>query len=508
MTQFSGRNDLDVHNRLSRRSFIQIAGAATFGIAAASALGCAPTTEMAGTGESEAPAEAYDMVIVGAGGAGLSAAVTAAEQGKRVALLEKLPMTGGTYALSHLETIALDEGTGEFYDAEELFDYWMDQTEGACNEGLMRKVTSQINDTLSWLEAMGCKMYTTGNTRPDAPAPIAFKSPSETGELASGAGGMASSVMVERFEELGGTLITEAVVQSLIADDGAIIGAVASVDGEQRSFMAPVTILAAGSFESGIGGEGNPVIDEYLPKLRGKNMYHVAQGYEGNTGDGIMMGREVGASVEFHIPYVRGRMMCGGAADAQIGATSVLVNGDMKRVGNEAGLFRDLYNAAVEDGGNEELYALIGQDNMPKDPSKFEGNEGFVSGGNVDELADAMGVDATALAEAIERYNGFAAAGVDGDFQKPAESLVAIDGDTLYAEKVMLLVGGCIGGLAVDDCCRVLAEDGSTIPGLYSAGDTCNRSFHGGFYLGSGSNTCFAMNSGRIAAREAIADLL
>lgn len=52
----------------------------------------------------------------------------------------------------------------------------------------------------------------------------------------------------------------------------------------------------------------------------------------------------------------------------------------MKRVGNEAGLFRDLYNAAVEDGGNEELYALIGQDNMPKDPSKFEGNEGFVSG--------------------------------------------------------------------------------------------------------------------------------
>lgn len=91
MTQFSGRNDLDVHNRLSRRSFIQIAGAATFGIAAASALGCAPTTEMAGTGESEAPAEEYDMVIVGAGGAGLSAAVTAAEQGKRVALLEKLP---------------------------------------------------------------------------------------------------------------------------------------------------------------------------------------------------------------------------------------------------------------------------------------------------------------------------------------------------------------------------------------------------------------------------------
>lgn len=86
-------------------------------------------------------------------------------------------MTGGTYALSHLETIALDEGTGEFYDAEELFDYWMDQTEGACNEGLMRKVTSQINDTLSWLEAMGCKMYTTGNTRPDAPAPLRSRAP-------------------------------------------------------------------------------------------------------------------------------------------------------------------------------------------------------------------------------------------------------------------------------------------------------------------------------------------
>ena len=492
---------------LSRRRFVQVLGLGALAATTGSIVGCAPAKPASDGSDSvraQAQEASYDVVIVGGGGSGLAAAVTAAEQGKTVALLEKLDMLGGTYALSHLETIALDEGTGEFYDADGLYEYWMEQTQGKCNAELMRKVTSQINDTLSWIESMGCKLYTTGNTRPDAPAPIAFKSPSETGELMAGAGGLAADAMRKRFEELGGEVFLGTPVKSLVVEDGAVVGVVSDEGGHEKTFLAPVTILCTGSFESGIGGEGNPVIDEYLPKLRGKNMFHVAKGYEGNTGDGIMMGRDIGASVTFHIPYVRGRMMCGGTVDAQLRPESVLVNGDLERFGNEAGLFRELYNNAVEHGGNEAMFTLCGQGNLPKDMSAFEGNDGMLSGETVAELAAQMGVGEQKLAAAIEKYNGYAAAGEDVDFQKPAENLVAIEGSPLHAQKVMILVGGCIGGLSVDGSCRVLAEDGTAIPGLYSAGDTCNISFHGDFYLGSGSNTCFAMNSGRIAAREAL----
>lgn len=491
---------------LSRRSFVRAMGVAALGAMTCSVVACAPASDSGNAESGEETIEA-DLVIVGGGGAGLAAGVTAAEAGKKVIILEKLKTIGGTFGLSHLETIALDEGSGEYYDAESLFDYWMDQTEGKCNEELMRKVTGQINDTLDWIESMGCTMYTTGNTRPDAPAPIAFKSPSETGELASGAGGLAAQAMKDRFEELGGTIRLETVARSFVVDEaGAVCGVVAETKGKASRFMAPCTILTTGSFESGIGGEGNPVIAEYLPKLLGKNMYHVAAGYEGNTGDGIIMGRDVGANVEFHIPYVRGRMMCGGT-DAQITGKSMLVNGDMERFGNEAGLFRDLYNDAVEKGGNEAMYALCGQGNLPADMARFENNEAFFEASSVSELASLMKVEVETLGEAIETYNSYASSGIDEAFQKPAEFLVAIEGAPVYAEKVSLLVGGCIGGLTVDGRCRVLSKDGEPIAGLFAAGDTCNLSFHGDFYLGSGSNTCFALNSGRIAARETLSEM-
>ena len=490
--------------QITRRNFVQAMGVTCLGIAAGQMmLGCSSGNSSA----SDAKEVVVDVLVMGGGGSGLAAAVTAAEMGKSVAVLEKLSTVGGTFGLSHFETIALDEGTGEFYDADGLFEYWMQQTGGTCNEELMRKVTSQINDSLAWLGSFGVEMYTTANTRPGAPAPIRFQSPSETGTRPGAAGGQATTALAAKLEELGGTIYLETVAKSLIIDDsGAVTGIEAESAGETIRFLASRTILAAGSFESGVGGEGNPVINEYCPKLLGKNMYHVGMGYAGNTGDGIIMGRDAGARVEFHIPYVRGRMMCGNT-DAQLSGVSVLVNGGLERVGNEAGLFRELYDAAVENGGNECLFTLVGQNNMPANMDAFEGNECLMSAPTLDELAGLMGVDEGALTAAVDDYNSFTVTGVDEVFQKPAEYLVPIEGEPLYAERIQLLVGGCIGGLTVDGCARVLGEDGNPVANLYAAGDTCNPSFHGSFYLGSGSNTCFALNSGRIAAREAVNSL-
>lgn len=490
---------------LTRRGFVQVMGVTCLGAAIGQMGGCAPASESKGGG-AEKDDVSVDVLVVGGGGSGLAAATTAAEAGKTVAVIEQLNSTGGTFALSGCETVSLDDGTGEYMDARALFDYWMEETKNNADEELMANVTGSINDTLAWVEGLGVKMHTLTNySRPDASAPILFKSPSETAELASG--GVVTNALAEKFEQLGGTIYLKTAAKSLIVDDsGAVAGVVAESNGKARRFMAKKTILAAGSFESGIGGEGNPVINGHFPNLLGQNIVYSAQGYTGATGHAITMGKDIGAEIHFEIPYVRGRFVYQ-ASGGTLREDGVLVNGDGRRFGNEAGLYRGMYETAVEKGGAEKMFSIMDQQNCLDDMEQYAGNENMLQAETTTELAALMGADTATFVNTIEKYNAYSATGIDEDYQKPAEHLVSIDGDPLYAEKVSLLVGGCIGGLVVDGCARVISEEGQPIPNLYAAGDTANSSFHRGTYLGSGSNTCFALNSGRLAAREAVSDL-
>ena len=487
----------------TRRTFVKASAACLAGAALASNAAAAMADEPSAQPK-------LDVLVVGGGGSGLAAAVTVAELGKTVTVLEKQGIPGGTFAISHCESISLDDGTGEYMDAEQLFDYWMDETVQQCNEELMQKVTAQINDTLAWLEDYGVPFYVLQNhTRPDAPAPILFKSPSDTGAPQAAAGAIVTGALAAKVEELGGTILTDTVATKLILDgNGAVIGVEAQVKDadEPVQFYTEKVILTCGSFESGIGGDGNPVINEYLPKLLGKNMWHIGMGYAANTGDGIMMGRDAGAKLEFHIPYVRGRFWFASSNETVTG-DSVLVNGDGARFADESGLYREVYEQAVENGGNERLFHISGPLTAVEGIGDLVDGEKVFAAETPESLAEAAGIDADTFCETVAHYNDAATNGEGDAFGKPAEHLVPIDEAPLYAESVSLMVGGCLGGLVVDGCARVLDENNEPIANLYSAGDTCNASFHGAFYLGSGSNTCFALNSGRIAAREAVAAL-
>ena len=107
----------------------------------------------------------------------------------------------------------------------------------------------------------------------------------------------------------------------------------------------------------------------------------------------------------------------------------------------------------------------------------------------------------------IADYNDMAEAGEDTLFQKSADNLVALTAAPFYANETYIRLVHTIGGIIVDENTRVLGTDGSPIPNLYAVGDCANSNFHYKVYLGTGSGTCWALNTGRIAALDAVEQL-
>jgi len=144
---------------------------------------------------------------------------------------------------------------------------------------------------------------------------------------------------------------------------------------------------------------------------------------------------------------------------------------------------------------------------MPEgDPGEHLAAGTWVRGETLKDLATAAGLPAAALAETVERFNGFAASGVDEDFHRgedeydtffagghgPNKALSPLDAAPYYAARFVLSDLGTKGGLVTDACGRVLREDGSPLPGLYAAGNTAASVF-GSVYPGPGAPLGSAM---------------
>lgn len=107
------------------------------------------------------------------------------------------------------------------------------------------------------------------------------------------------------------------------------------------------------------------------------------------------------------------------------------------------------------------MFSIMGQQNCLDDTEQYAGNENKFQAETTTELAALMGTDTAAFVDAIEKYYACSTTRrVGEDHQKPAERLASIGGDPLYAEKVSLLVGGCIGDLVVDGRAHVILEEG------------------------------------------------
>ncbi len=488
----------------TRRNFLQLAGGVCLSVVGLGVVGCSPTN-LSDTSEEEA--ESFDVIVIGAGGSGLAAAMTAAERGKSVLVLESIAQTGGAFSVGEAATPITVNDSDRFLSPDGLFDYWYESAERESNGPLLRKVAANASDTIAWLEGHGLKLYDIvydAELNPKIPVdfPISLKTSNPDGQQVNGGGKPFTDLMLAKAEEFGAKVLTNCAATDLLVDDsGAVMGV--KVDGHPSQYLGSKVIIASGGFGAGAGEEGNEVIEKFAPHLLRKNI--ISFDYGGSDGSGIAMADRIGAQTKFVGTCAHGNLRCS-ADDQYPRKNTVIIDEHGRRFASEAAKPTPFFAACIENG-SEAFWEITDADTAISDVAASLGEGTTQQADSLAELATAIGVETGSLEGTIADYNDMAEAGEDTLFQKSADNLVALTAAPFYANETYIRLVHTIGGIIVDENTRVLGTDGSPIPNLYAVGDCANSNFHYKVYLGTGSGTCWALNTGRIAALDAVEQL-
>jgi 3-oxosteroid 1-dehydrogenase len=315
----------------------------------------------------------------------------------------------------------------------------------------------------------------------------------------------------------------------LVIENDRVVGVKVVRDGVPAEIRANRgVILGAGGFEKNL-----EMREKYQPQPTSVDW---TTGAPSNAGGGILAGIAAGAQVDLMddawwgptIPLPNGPWFC--LAERNLPG-SIIVNGAGKRFMNEALPYveavHEIYKGEqtgvthvpswmVIDQRYRNRYLFAGLSPRQPFPGRWYKEGVIKKGATIEELAAEIGVPAEALAETVERFNGFARTGVDQDFHrgesaydkyysdpsvKPNPSLHAIDHGPFYAVKIVPGDLGTKGGLVTDERARVLRADGSVIEGLYAAGN-CSSAVMGNTYAGPGATIGPAMTFGYLAALD------
>lgn len=455
-----------------------------------------------------------DVLVVGGGIAGLTAAMSAAENGASVILIDKMPAVGGTTALAGGYLICVDS---QLYDGEHLdFDsvesmlaYWEGRMaySGVENEypdwERLEGVIAETGATVDWLGENGvpwgesCFVYFGGY-------PAA---------ACDGLGANLVAKLLEACQAKGVTVLTGCKAEKLLTEGDAVVGAVAETDSSVITFHAKSVVLATGGIS-----QNEELVAQYSPKVAQAGV--IPTSAVSNTGDGLLMALEVGAGTFDTFATAINNICVDPALTAAVADASALqavaqlgVNAKGERFTNEAagasfGTYDQTASDMIQDG-NAPFWFLYDAANEDVTAILEAGvAAGIVAKGEtIADLAAAMNVDAAALAATYARYSELVAAGEDSDFGKDASMLVAIEKAPFYAVKFYPTTFGSVGGVMTTDQGRVQKADGAVIPGLYAAGEMSNRYYYNENYILAASLGLYS-TMGRRAGAAAAADAL
>ncbi|MFC7448452.1 FAD-binding protein [Rhodococcus daqingensis] len=328
------------------------------------------------------------------------------------------------------------------------------------------------------------------------------------------------------LKDAGVPLWLNTALQSLVTDEsGAVVGVVAERDGREVRIRARRgVLLATGGFEY-----NEDMRKRYLPE-GGRDNFSAAA--VENTGDGIVAGEKLGAAIDlmddawwmpsFRRPDGINQVL---VSERSI-PRSIIVDQNGKRFTNEASPYVNFVHAQLA-GGHEPTwfvfdakaknrYPICGIMPGQKFPKAWLDSGLIQVAETVEELAAKIDVPVSALADTVQRYNGFARAGRDEDFDRgvsaydnyygdpslPQPTLDVLDKGPYYALRVRAGDLGTKGGLVYNEKAQVLRTDGGVIEGLYATGNT-SAAVMGNDYAGAGATIGPAMAFGYIGARHA-----
>lgn len=476
-----------------------------------------PVPKKAGSGQTADVST--DILVVGGGAAGITAAVRSATQGKRVILIEKMPAIGGDTQLNAGTLIA----TGSRYQREVMKETgdspelaYKDIMKAGKNRNdpvLVKMTTERAGAVVDWLIDDLKIPY----------GPAATQYPDHSASRQLGVEGRSVNflrLMSGIFAKNGGKIMTDTRAEEFITDkSGAVVGVKARLaDGAAASFRSKAVILASGGY-----GANRALLPEEVKR----DLFY---GLDSDQGDGLRMGEAIGAgtiNLDLVKQYPQGvettphhaLAATASSTDTMKKSGAIYVNSDGERIVNELAGLGELTDVTKAQKGSimyivmdepawREYVAKSLEDRLVSSEADLDKWASIVNDGrpvmatsaSLAEAASRMGVNAGNLEKTVERWNGFVKAGEDKDFGRKVLKPLGAGPWHIVEQKVRFCT--TLGGLKADADMRILRKDGSPIPGLYGAG--CVVGGANGADSMTAMMNSWAVISGAVAADSAV----
>lgn len=519
---------------ISRRSFLAGASIGAIGLAAASMVGCSPQSKAPKPAQSDAKSDSpeitetvdTDVLVIGAGVSGITAAVSAADNGAKVVVIDQLD--GLTKMCGHSITAvgtSFQQEAGEDWTPEQLVDFWNQYNgdDGFVDREAQLFAAEHSAESIYWLMDHGVDIVgvTILSTNPFQYPAITFVTSADTDGIKA-----YLEPLKAKAEKLGAEFHFSTEATKLLVDaNGAVTGAEARSQGKGVQYNAKSVIVAAGGF-----GGSQEYVRLYAPLT--PNLATI---------DGDMKGFAISQAQEIGADMVMPGGTAGLYANADGGymdnpGQAMYVNMQGKRWVNE-----NLYNfdrAGIGFKLGISQYWAIYDSPLFDELAASTAEKGLESGSivkadTVEDLARLMGINAATFKSTVDEYNGYCDAGVDAEFGKPASrmgrvfdpnstkdyELDLVDKDFVLLNKIatppfyginmnvqMNQLYSTQGGVRSNTNGEVLDVYGNAIPNLYAVGESSNGHLIGFFYPQGGVNLCMCFCFGRYAGAAAAAN--
>ncbi|MFQ3573767.1 MAG: flavocytochrome c [Thermodesulfovibrionales bacterium] len=439
--------------------------------------------------------EKTDIVIVGSGAAGLTAAITAHDKGAKVIVLEKMPITGGNSQLAaggmNAAGTRIQKEKGINDSPELMFEDTMKGGKGQNDPALVKILAYNSAQSVEWLSGLGADLSDVGRLGG------ASLNRSHRPKGGAAVGEHITHVLKENSNKRNIDIrINSRVVKILQDKKGRVTGVL--VEGKYSKLYridAKAVVLAAGGFSA------NPdMVAYYQPAFKGMT----TSNQPGATGDGMDLGEKAGANlvdmkeIQIHPTVAVGSRIL--ITEAVRGNGAVLINREGNRFVNEI-TTRDACSAAILKQKGKTAF-LVFDEGIRKSLKQIEGYFHLnlvVEGNTLKELADRLNIPSENLEKTIATYNKAVEEKKDEEFKRP-DMPRAIKTAKFYSIEVMPGIHYTMGGVKIDTQTRVIDKKGKPILGLYAAGEVTGG-LHGANRLG-GNSISETITFGRIAGEQ------
>jgi len=425
--------------------------------------------------------EKYDIIIIGAGGAGMTAALEAKAKGMNPVIFEKMPVAGGNTVKASSGMNASEtkfEKEQGIKDSNDLFyKETLEGGKGTNDKNLLRYFVDNSASAIDWLDSIGIKLNNLTIT-----GGMSVKR-THRPEDGSAVGQYLFNGLIKNVQEKDIPLFVNADVKEITQKDGKINGVKVLINQkDEKTIQADAVVVATGGY-----GANQDIIAKVRPDLKGL----VTTNQPGTTGDGILMIQKLGGTtvdmdqIQVHPTVQQENSYLIG--EAVRGEGAILVTSKGKRFVNEM-TTRDAVTDAINKLPEKSAYLVFdsGVKSRVKAIEQYQ-KMGFVlEGDSFEALAKKMNVPADQLKTTMDTWNSAVKNKKDAEFGRTTGMDKDLSGAPFYAIKIAPGIHYSMGGVKINANTEVLTEKGSPIPGLFAAGEVTGG-LHGNNRIGGNS---------------------